>query len=332
MKVLLTGATGFIGKPLTAALLKRGWAVNALVRSPGNADALSVEALGARLVPGDVTQPETVRAAVKGADIVINNAGWYALGIGGKEAQAQMQAINVDGARTVLESAIEAGAQRIVHVSSIVAWGPTGNEQRDESFTRQMAPTTIYERTKAEAHDLAAALQKQGAPIVIAAPTSVHGAGDHAAMGDLIRLYVRGLFPPMGMYGEGGRTLVHVDDCAEAIALAAEEGRVGESYLLGGEFATYRQFFGWISEKPGGMRPRLYLPNFMAGIFCKVAEPVERMLGLPVTFSADTANSAHLQYNYSGAKAERELGAKFRGARQVVHDAVDGERKRLGMA
>lgn len=330
MKVLLTGGTGFIGQSLTAALLKRGWHVHALVRRPESREAQALARMGATVVQGDVTDRASLAAPTHGADIVVNNAGWYALGIGGKEAEAQMQAINVDGARNVLETAIEAGVPRIVHVSSIVAWGETGETVRDETFTRQAPPPTPYERTKAEAHALAEALQKQGAPVMIACPGSVHGPGDHATLGDLIRLYVRGLHPPVGMFAGYGRAVVYVDDCAEGIAAVAEKGRLGESYILSGGNATYGEIFAIINETPGGMRIRAYMPDLVAKPFCWAVEPVERWLGLPITFSAEMARSVTYHYYFSGAKAERELGVKFRDVRQTFLDTLAEERRRAG--
>lgn len=330
MKVFLTGGTGFIGQPLAAALLKRGWDVHALVRRPESREAQALARLGATLVQGDVIDRASLAAPMQGAGVVINNAGWYALGIGGKEAEAQMQAINVDGARHVLETALEAGVPRIAHVSSIVAWGDTGKTVRDETYTRQAPPPTPYERTKTAAHALAEALQTQGAPVVMACPGSVHGPGDHTTLGDLIRLYVRGLHPPIAMFADYGRAVVHVDDCAEGIAAVAEKGRLGESYILSGGNATYREIFSIINETPGGMRIRAYLPDFVAKPFCWAAEPVERWLGLPITFSAEMAQGATSCYFFSGAKAERELGIQCRDVRQTLLDTLAEERRRAG--
>lgn len=330
MKVFLTGGTGFIGLPLAEALLKRGWEVCALVRQPQSREAQKLARRGATLIQGDVTDPASLAAPTQEADIVINNAGWYALGIGGKQAEAQMRAINVDGARNVLQAAVEAGVPRIVHVSTIMAWGETGETVRDETYTRQAPPATPYERTKAEAHALAESLQKQGAPLMIACPAAVMGPGDHTTWGDLVRLYVRGLFPPMGMFADYGRAVVHVDDCAEGIAAIAEKGKPGETYILSGGNATYRELFSILNETPGGMRARFYLPDFMAKPFCWAAEPVERLIGLPITFSAEMARAATARYFYSGAKAERELGVAFRDVRQIVLDTAAEERRRAG--
>lgn len=332
MKVFLTGGTGFIGQPLTLALLKRGWDVCALVRRPESREAQALARLGATLVQGDVTDRASLAAPMRGAGVVINNAGWYALGIGGKEAEAQMQAINVDGARHVLETALDAGVPRVVHVSSIVAWGDTGLTVRDETYTRQIPPSSPYERTKTEAHALAETLQKQGAPVMLACPGSVHGPGDHATLGDLIRLYVRGLHPPVGMFAGYGRAVVHVDDCAEGIAAVAEKGGLGESYILSGGNATYREIYAIVNETPGGMRVRAYLPDFMSKPFCWAAEPVERWLRLPITFSAEMAQGATSHYFFSGAKAERDLGIRFRDVRRIFLDTLAEERRRAHKA
>jgi nucleoside-diphosphate-sugar epimerase len=236
----------------------------------------------------------------------------------------------VDGTRHVLASALEAGAGRVVYVSSVVAWGDTGDKVRDETYGRQASPPTPYERTKTEAHAYAEALQKQGAPVMMACPGGVHGPGDHATLGDLFRLYVRGLHPPLGIFGEGGRAAVYVDDCAEGIALVAEKGRLGENYIMSAGNLTYREIFEIVNSTPGGMKVRAYMPDVLAKTFCVTMEPVERALGWPITFSAEMARSGASRYFYSGAKAVRELGAAFRDVRQTFLDTLAGERKRAG--
>lgn len=177
--MFVTGATGFMGRSLVAALQRRGWEVTVLVRKPKSAEARALAAQGVTLAPGDVTDRESMRAPMTGADIVIHNAAWYEVGIGGKEAQAQMRAVNVEGTRNTLTLAHELGVPRIVHVSSIVAIGDTGGPEWDETAVRRQPSPSRYEATQSEAHAIALELIRQKAPIRIGLPGTVFGVGDH---------------------------------------------------------------------------------------------------------------------------------------------------------
>jgi dihydroflavonol-4-reductase len=115
MRVFLTGGTGFIGQPLTKALLARGWEVTALVRNPDSLQAHALTKMGAQCVPGNVTNLESMRAGMMGADIVIHNAAWYEVGIS-KRSQKLMHAINVTGTDNVLSLALELGIPRTVYL------------------------------------------------------------------------------------------------------------------------------------------------------------------------------------------------------------------------
>ncbi len=328
--VFLTGGTGFIGQPLTAALLERGWTIAALVRDPQGAAAQAIQQLGATLVQGDITDPASMRPAMTGADIVIHNAGWYELGIGGRAAEQRMEAINVDGARHTLTLAYELGVSRIVHVSSVVALGATGDQLRDESFTRQTPPPNPYERTKTAAHQLALDLIRQGAPIMLAMPGAVIGPGDHANLGVLQRMYVRGLAPALTIGGDYRRCQVYVDDCAEGIALIAEKGRMAESYILAAGNLSYRAIYDLWSTTPGGMKQMAVMPKALAVFSGMLAEPAQRWLRLPNLLSAEVARGAHTHYDYSGAKAMRELGWQPRDLRQAWLATLAEERRRAG--
>ena len=328
--VFLTGGTGFIGQPLTASLLKRGWTVTALVRDPQGAAAQAIQQMGATLVQGDITKTAAIRPGMTGADVVIHNAGWYELDIGGREAEQRMQAINVDGTRHTLTLAYELGVPRIVHVSSIVAPGTTGDQLRDESYTRQAPPPSPYERTKTAAHQLALDLIQQGAPIMLAMPGAVIGPGDHANLGVLQRMYVRGIAPALTIGGDYRRCQVYVDDCAEGIALIAEQDRIGESYILAAGNLSYRAIYDLWATTPGGMRQIAVMPKSLAVFSAMLAEPAQRWLRLPNLLSVEVARGAYTHYDYSGAKAMHELGWQPRDLRQAWLDTLAEERRRAG--
>ncbi len=319
MKVFLTGGTGFIGAPLTRALLQRGWDVTLLTHSTESASN------DARAVKGDVMDQDSMRAAMSGADVVIHNAGWYELGIA-PSARAKMQAVNVGGTESVLSLAVELKIPKIVYTSSTTALGDTGGAAADESFARLSPPNTFYEQTKAEAHALALNYQKQGAPLIIVCPAQAVGKGDHSPFGYFARLYVRSLLPPVIWAPEAAFTFAHVDDVAEGIALAAEKGRAGEIYFLAGETIVNRQLVQLWKKAVGGIPPFIWLPKPLALAQGALVEPILRLLGVPAFISREVVASSFVSFRYSSEKAKRELGWKPRGAEQAWTDTLRAEK------
>ena len=232
MRVLITGGTGFIGRPLTLGALRRGWEVVVLVRRPESAAARAIAARGARLVIGDITDDATFRAGLEVArpEVFFHNAGWYELGIP-RRARRQMWATNVQATESALDLAAQTGVPRVVYTSSTTALGDTGGATADETYQRRSPPMSKYEQTKAEAHAIARRHQAAGEPVLIVCPAQVIGPGDHSAFGRMARLFARGVLPPLGWAPQGAFTYAHVEDVAEAILLAAERG--GSNVLPG---------------------------------------------------------------------------------------------------
>lgn len=327
-RVFLTGGTGFIGRPLAKALIARGWSVGALVRRPDSPQARSLEKSGVRLVAGDVTDRESLRPAMSGAEIVVHNAGSYELGVDRAGAE-RMRAVNVGGTENVLGLARELGIPRTVYVSSLVAFGDSGPEIRDETFTRRAPCRTAYERSKTEAHAVACQYLRQGLPLVIVCPTAVVGTNDHSAWGYYQRLYLNRLMPPVCWSKGSVFGLVEVNDLAEGIALAAEKGQAGETYFLTGELKSFREHFEYWGTRPGAFRPVVWLPAWLAAALCAPLEPLQRMLGLPAFISRETVRTSAIDWNYSAEKARRELGWTCRAAEQMWPEILDGELRLL---
>lgn len=324
MRVFLTGATGFIGRPLAAALVARGWTVVALVRRPESAEARAVAAGGAICVAGDVTDRESMRAAMAGADLVVHNAGHYELGVDAP-GRERMTATNVAGTDHVLGLARELGVPRTLYVSTAFAFGDTGAPLRDETFVRTAPVGSHYERTKTEAHALALEHQRRGLDLVIACPNGVIGPNDHSVWGYFVRLYVNGLMPPVAWAPDAVYSLVHVDDLVGGLVLAAERGRLGETYFLCGESRPVREHLGFWGLRPGAMAVRAWLPAGLAKWACWPVEPFERMAGLPAVLSRESVTASTGSLNYSSGKAKRELGWTHRTAERMWLDTIDGE-------
>jgi len=329
MHIFLTGGTGLIGRPLVRALHRRGWTVTALVRNPQSKETQEIQAAGAQLAQGDVTKRESMRYAMTGADAVIHNAGWYEYGIS-SAARAKMQAINVAGTENTIGLAVELGIPKIVYTSTVLAYGATGPMPVDETYQRQFPFHSTYETTKTEAHEIALRYQQQGAPLVIVCPAGVIGAGDQSPWGWFVRMYVRGIMPPIVFAKHSKLSLVAAADVAETLALAVEKGRIGETYLCAGEARTIQETLAIWAQTPGGFKPLGWMPAWLAMAIGTVAAPILRMLGLPAFLSRETMQTVHQHSLFSAAKAERELGIIFRSAEQMWLDTLATERAAAG--
>lgn len=324
MRVLITGGTGFIGAPLTRGALKRGWETVVLTRRPEVAAAQALQADGARLIAGDVTDADAVRAAVDGAgpDLLFHNAGVYAIGLSRRAAQA-MWRVNVEGTAQVLAAAAARGVGKLVYTSTTTTYGDTGGALANEDFERRSPPVSRYEASKTEAHARARQAQQAGQPVVIVCPAQVVGPGDHSPFGWMARLYARRLLPPVGWAADSVFTFGHVEDVAEALLRAGEDGRPGETYFAAGEPLGVRELMALWAAAGRRRPPLLWLPRPLALATAYLADPLLRAVGLPGFLSPEAVRSAYASFRYSSEKITRELGVHFRPARQAWREALE---------
>lgn len=323
MKVFLTGATGFIGQALTKSLIQFGWTVIALVRNPDSPQAQAIIKLGAQCVRGDILDPDSMRSGMTGADIVIHNAGMYELGLDAS-GRKKMYNINVVGTENVLKLALELRIPRTVYVSSVVCFGSTGTETRDETFTRQNPVSSWYEQTKTDAHEIAQQYQGKGLPLIIVCPSQVIGPNDHSVFGYFIRLYQNNIMPPFAWSPDITNTFIYVDDLAAGIALAAQKGRIGETYFLTGDAQAKRNYLRMWAKRPGGMKTHFYLPRGLTKVIFASTPPLLRLLGLPAFICSESV-TADEDRRFSSAKAQRELGWSYRSAEIMWLETLDQE-------
>lgn len=326
MKICVTGATGFIGTHLVPKLIARGHTVTCLVRDPAKAESLKQH--GAALAVGDVTDRESMRAPMRGAEAVFHLAGLYAYGL--RNAQ-RMLAINVDGARNTLELAFELGAPRIIHASTVGVFGNTRGRIVDEAYRAEKADmASAYERTKWMAHyEVAVPLQQSGAPITILQPGGVTGPGDDAPHSSTYRYYLQRM--PVFFGAKSGLTWAHVDDIAEGFILAMEKGRPGESYILAGPPLTYKEVMKVLEQIAGIPAPRVWLPGWMASGMSKIVGFMERAFGLRIEFSSE-ALAAVADYTFFGSadKAKRELGWQPRPVEETLRETLEALKPGVG--
>lgn len=299
MKAFVTGGTGFLGKHLIDELLAHGYEVTALVRTMDRARTLPQ---GLQLTSGDVTQRESMRLGMRGADVVFHAAAWYTVGVGPKDRE-QMRRVNVAGTRETLELAAELGVPKIVYTSTVGVFGNTRGQVVDETYTADGAVfESEYERTKFLAHyEVAVAMQQRGVPVVIVCPGLIYGPGDTSQVGNVIRLYARRRLPVM-IGPDNAVTWAHVGDIAAGHRLAAEIGQPGETYIIAGPALTYKEFFAACERATRIPAPRLWLPTGLARLLARALRNVTP--GLAELMQ----NMAGISYLARADKAERELG------------------------
>ena len=325
MRVFVTGGTGFIGGHVVRRLRERGDEVRALVRNPDKAKPLA--GLGCELVSGSLADAATIRTGMEGCDGAIHGAAIYEVGIPERRHQAMHDA-NVVGTETVLRAALEAKVPRVVYISTVAAFGNTHGEVVDESYEHPGTSfTSYYERTKVEAHRLAKRLiEEAGLPAVIVQPGGVYGPDDHSAIGNQINQFLAGRLPLLP-FPETGFNLVHVEDVADGVLLALDDGKVGEAYILGGEITTMRGLMDTLAQVADRKPPKRTMPTGLLKAMTPIGPVVGKLMGQPPNLRELISTADHVTFWAKHDKAIAELSYSPRGLEQGLHDTLAAEGK-----
>jgi nucleoside-diphosphate-sugar epimerase len=305
VKVFVTGGTGFIGGHVVRRLRERGDEVIALVRSREKGREL--EALGAKLAEGDLAASEAIRAACEDCDAAIHGAAVYKVGIP-KSEREPMHDANVRGTERVLDAAWQAGVGRIVYVSTINVFGNTRGEVVDEAYERSPGDwVSVYDETKYLAHQAAKKRIGKGAPIVIVQPGAVYGPGDHSEVGNVIDQTRTGKLMAVP-FGDMGLNLIHVEDAAAGIVLALDKGKIGDSYVIGGQIATMRDLVDSVARVADRKPPKREMPTGLMKLVAPAGPVLGKLMGFPPNFKELISASDGVTYWAKDDKARRELG------------------------
>jgi dihydroflavonol-4-reductase len=319
MTTLVTGATGFVGSAVARTLIARGHSLRLLARP--SSDRRNLAGLEAEIVSGDLTEPDSLRRAAAGCRYVFHIAADYRIWVPDPDA---MLRANVDGALAMVRIAAEAGAERIIHCSSVAALGQIGDgTPADERTAANEADFVgIYKRSKYLAEQAVLDLaRRESLPVVVVNPSSPVGPRDikPTPTGKMVLDAAAGRVP---FYIDTGLNIVHVDDVAEGHVLALEKGRVGERYILGGENMLLKDILGLVADVVHRRPPSIRLPEAVTWPAAFMMEKTARLTGIAPLMTRDHLKMARKKMFYSSAKAESELGYKFRPARLAVEDAV----------
>lgn len=245
MRVVVTGATGFVGSHAVAALVRRGHEVRALARTPARLpEVLAPLDVVAEAVPGDMTDPDAVAAALEGCDAVLHAAGEMSVA----SDTGPVGRANVEGVSTVLAEAERAGIGHVVYTSTITAYLPSADPVITPS-SELAAPLSEYGASKLEAELLVRERQRAGAPVTsftiggVYGPCSPHRNGSFAA--------VLGALGGLMFVPPGGLGVVDVRDLAEMLARAVELPGAPRHLMAGGRFVTWAQWTEQLADAAG---------------------------------------------------------------------------------
>ena len=318
MRSLVTGGTGFIGSNVVRALVERGDDVRVLARP--EADRRNLTGLPVDIVPGDVCDPASLDRAVSGCMRVSHVAALYSFWA----PKPLFEATNVEGTRNVLAAAERAGVETVVYASSVAALGtPQRGGAADE--TTPADPAEIigpYKLSKYRAEQEALAAVGRGLRVVIVNPSFPVGPGDvkPTPTGRVVVDFLNGRMPA---YVDTGLNVVHVRDVAAGHVAAAEKGRSGERYILGGENLTMKALLEELASVSGLSAPLIRLPYTPIYAVAGLSEIFARLAGREPRLTRDTLRMSRHSMFYSPAKAVRELGLPQTPVRAALSDAVE---------
>jgi dihydroflavonol-4-reductase len=323
-RVLVTGASGFLGSAVARALVARGLRVRALVRPTSPRDNL--DGLGCEVVAGDLTDRTSLGAALSGMRHLFHVAADYRFWA---RDPSVILRVNVEGTRNLMEEALSAGVERIVHTSSVATLKLTG-ATRPADETTPLSPEEaigVYKRSKTLAErTVETMIRSDKLPAVIVNPTTPIGPRDikPTPTGRILLDAARGRIPA---FVDTGLNFAHVDDIAEGHLLAFERGRIGERYILGGENVLLHDLLATIADAAGRRAPRIRLPRTPLFPLAYGAQAVALITGREPLMTVDALRMSRYHMFFTCAKAKRELGYSSRAYQEGVIDALAWFRK-----
>lgn len=304
MKILVTGATGFIGSHLVPALVKRGHKVRCLVRKTSNISKLK-KLKNVKFFYGDITKPKTIAGIAKEIDIVFHLAATGHVAAISKTAYQSFREINVQGTKNLARECQNEKIKKFIHFSSTAAMG-TIDGVADEKT--ECHPVTPYQKSKREAELLLLSLWRENYfPAVILRPCMVYGPGGFGEFYKFVKLMKLGIFPKVGR-GENLTPMVYIDDVIQAAIKAMKYGKPGDVYIItSGKSYKMDQIRNEVMKNLGIKRPYLYLPEFLVKVGATAIEKISQLINVTPIVTRQNIVSTIANRCFDIAKAKNEL-------------------------
>jgi dihydroflavonol-4-reductase len=318
MKVLVTGATGFIGYHVTRHLLEKGFSVRALVRE--GSDASLLKPLNIEIVRGDIRDQACLMLAVMGCRQIYHVAGDYRIWVPDSRT---MYEINVQGTKNVMQAALKNCVEKVVYTSTVgvlpaSSKDKTANEDDEAAYSEMVGH---YKKSKFLAEQEVHHYLGMGIPIVIVNPSTPIGAFDRkpTPTGQIVVDFLNGKIPA---YLDTGLNIVDVEDVAAGHLLAAQYGRSGERYILGHKNMALREFLACIAEEAGTEPPNIRLPYLPILLAAYMNEALSQVTKTPPRIPLTGVKLAKKYMYFDCTKAVMELKLPQSPIEQAVKKSI----------
>jgi dihydroflavonol-4-reductase len=325
MRVALTGGTGYVGTFAAKALLDAGHQPRLLVRDPAKLAtklaALDVDASTLDVVVGDMTDRAVIERLVAGCDAAIHAAASVEV-LNRSDAKRTIET-NVGGTRNVVEAALAAGCDPVVHVSSVAVFGtrPTA-----PVITADLEPAVAtdnpYGRSKALAEQFARERQAAGEPVVIVYPGGVTGPGVAGSYGELAQGFVSMLKAGALVTGDGGFGVIDVRDLAAVLVAILEPGRGPRRFMAGGVPMRLPEVARVIRDVTGRRFPVLPIPGAVFRGLGQVTDGVRRLVPFETVFTAEAMETLTLARPTDDSAVHEELGVDYRDPAETIEASL----------
>lgn len=297
-RVLVTGATGFIGQQLCKALNEMNIEVHTLGRKKPECESIfhywDLKTAIDGIMPNDI-------------DVIFHLAGKAHVLSNDYHDEEEYFPVNLGATRKLLNAAKSKGIQKFIYFSSVKAMGEDSEQQLDESCT--LLPQDMYGRSKLMAEQLVLDGDYVPHPVVIR-PCMVYGNSDKGNLPKMIQAISQGKFPPLPET-DNRRSMVHVDDIVSAALLAAQHPQAANIYIVSdGQAYSTRQIYLWINQALGKRPPVWHVPVFILKVIAKVGDFIGWLLGRRFIFDSDALDKLIGSADYTSDRIEREMGFK----------------------